>query len=273
MSDGRATVDPEDLQAEREFLLRSLDDLDDELLAGNIDPDTYRELHDDYTARAAAVIRSIDDGVARLGPDAPRLSAAMRVVTIGGIVVFCVLAALLLANTIGQRAPGQTPTGNDNVGAATTIDTGRALKAAAAANPRSYDARIAYARYLIGSDPAGALAEYTAAASIDPSQPEPFAYRGWIAVLAAQQLQDAGQRSLLLQRATSDLNQAISIDPSYADAYVFKGVMLFRLEDKPADAVTVLQRFLLLAPQDHPMRALVTQTLAQAEAAANAKTP
>ncbi len=32
----------ESLEAERDFLLRSLDDLDSELLAGNIDPDTYR---------------------------------------------------------------------------------------------------------------------------------------------------------------------------------------------------------------------------------------
>src|SRR3954453_21265134 len=102
----------EDLEDERTFLLRSLADLDRELVAGNIDPDTYRTLHDDYTARASAVIKSIEDGVDRTPPAAPRVPPMMRVLTIGGIVVFAVLAALLLANTIGQRRPGQQITGD-----------------------------------------------------------------------------------------------------------------------------------------------------------------
>ena len=48
----------ETLAAEEEFLLRSIDDLEAELAAGGIDAATYRTLHDDYTARAAAVIRA-----------------------------------------------------------------------------------------------------------------------------------------------------------------------------------------------------------------------
>jgi hypothetical protein len=75
------TDEPQDhapLEDERDFLLRSLDDLDSELVAGNIDPDTYRVLHDDYTARASAVIKSIEDGVTRDAPDAPRVPPVMR---------------------------------------------------------------------------------------------------------------------------------------------------------------------------------------------------
>ena len=95
----------EELEAEREFLLRSLDDLDAELLAGNIDPDTYRVLHDDYTARASAVIRSIADGVERGSPGRGTVPPwTARVFTIGGIVVFALLAAFLLAHTAGQRS-------------------------------------------------------------------------------------------------------------------------------------------------------------------------
>src|SRR3954466_14643980 len=88
----------EELEDEREFLLRSLDDLDNELVAGNIDPDTYRVLHDDYTARAAAVIQSITDGVDRKSAAEKRVPSLMRFLTIGGIVVFAALAAVLLAN-------------------------------------------------------------------------------------------------------------------------------------------------------------------------------
>ena len=59
------------LEEERDFLLQSLDDLELEHESGGIDDDSYTELHDDYTARAAAVIRTLRDGVdAR--PEPPR---------------------------------------------------------------------------------------------------------------------------------------------------------------------------------------------------------
>jgi hypothetical protein len=158
----------ETLEDEREFLLRSLDDLDSELVAGNIDPDTYRVLHDDYTARASAVIRSIADGVPRVSPDRPHVPTALRAITIGGIVVFALLAAILLAHTAGQRRPGQEITGDAQSGGATTTTTPEqgiaAAKQVATAQPKSYDARIRYARALFASQlyPA-ALEEYLVA--------------------------------------------------------------------------------------------------------------
>ncbi len=139
----------EQLEDERDFLLRSLDDLDRELVAGNIDPDTYRVLHDDYTARASAVIRSLTDGVDRQSPDAPRVPPLMRLLTIGGIVVFAVLAAILLAHAIGQRNPGQQITGDSQTGGTPTTSATSSLASAAAAAkaaPSSYPAQIAYAR-------------------------------------------------------------------------------------------------------------------------------
>src|SRR5437868_2380987 len=50
-----------DLLEERDFLLRSLRDLEAERAAGDIEENDYRELKDDYTARAAAVIRALDE--------------------------------------------------------------------------------------------------------------------------------------------------------------------------------------------------------------------
>ena len=50
------------LESERDFLLRSIADLETEREAGNLDDDRYRALKDDYTARAAAVLRSIEEG-------------------------------------------------------------------------------------------------------------------------------------------------------------------------------------------------------------------
>jgi hypothetical protein len=56
----RATFDPDELarlEEERDFLLRSLRDLDREHEAGEIEEDDYRSLRDGYTARAASVLR------------------------------------------------------------------------------------------------------------------------------------------------------------------------------------------------------------------------
>ena len=83
------------LETERDFLLRSLDDLESERDAGNIDDETYRTLHEDYTARAAVVIRSLRDDVAPVLPAAPRTSRRAKVITVVLLVAFA-----------GIRVPG-----------------------------------------------------------------------------------------------------------------------------------------------------------------------
>lgn len=257
------TVDREELQNEREFLLRSLDDLEDEFAAGNIDDDTYKTLHDDYTARAARVIQSLDDGVPRATPEPAEPSRMLRVLTVGGIIVFCVAAAFLLAHAVGERGAGQTITGNGQVA------SGGANPCKA---PKSYDEHVACARSKMGSnDYFTAIQEYTAAVGIDPKQAEPYAYRGWLSALTAANVSDASSRNLLLNRALSDMNQALAVNPNYTDTYVFKGLMLYQIQNKPKDAVPVFQQFLTLAPQDHPMRAQVLKVLADAQNAAKSQ--
>jgi hypothetical protein len=50
-----------ELEEERDFLLRSLDQLEAERDAGELDEDDYRSLKDGYTARAAEVLRALDE--------------------------------------------------------------------------------------------------------------------------------------------------------------------------------------------------------------------
>ena len=255
-----------DLEDERQFLLRSLDDLDAELLAGNIDPDNYRVLHDDYTARASAVIQSIADGVERRSPSGPRVPPVLRFVTIGGIVVFALLAAFLLANSAGQRRPGQQITGDSQTGSSTTVavDPIIAAKNAAAAQPKSYDARIRYARVLFGAKLfPPAIQEYVVAAKLDPTQAEPLAYTGWLTALLAREAKASQQKSLF-DLATSNLDRAIRLDPAYPDSYVLKGLMLSQIENKQCAGAVAFQQYLVQAPADHPMRQLVLTALAQA---------
>jgi len=258
---------PGEPTAEEEFLLRSLADLEAERMAGNIDAETYRVLHDDYTARAAMAIRTRTGEAPALPPPAPR---RLRVVTVGGIAVFCVLAALALARAVGDRAPGQTPTGNGQVAAPARTDLGAAVRE----RPDDYVARVAYARSLFGAgDLAGAIEQYSEANRIDPEQPEPLAYRGWLLALAAGRLPAGTDRQALSARADADVEQALTVDPSYPDSYAFQGVIALRFRGEPTAAVAPLQRFLVLVPDDHPMRGLVLSALEAATAAAGTTAP
>jgi hypothetical protein len=277
MSDEATRVDDtNELEEQRDFLLRSLDDLDAELDAGNIDHDTYQVLHDDYTARAAAVITSIEAGKAQSERDGTRVPPMMRILTVGGIVVFAILAAILLAHAVGQRGAGQEITGDAQAGSPSTTAPIAAdiagAKAAAAAAPKSYDARIRYARALVSVSPLAAIQEYIVAARLDPTQPEPYAYAGWLTALESRQAPGNTQAELLSAGLTS-LNKAIKIAPTYPDAYVFKGLLLSQLENRPCEGATAFQQFLVTAPENHPMRAQVLSALQDAVRAGHCPSP
>src|SRR5215471_13175813 len=103
---------PEELEAERDFLLKSLDDLELEHESGGIDDESYESLHDDYTARAAAVIRAMRDGVDARPAPVRRPPAKRRAAVIAGVVAFALVVGVVLASAAGIRLPGQTITGN-----------------------------------------------------------------------------------------------------------------------------------------------------------------
>jgi tetratricopeptide (TPR) repeat protein len=264
-------IDRDAIAAERDFLLRSLDDLEAERADGNVDDETYRTLHDDYTARAAAAIRSLDTET-DLRPEAPPAgSKAMRWLTIGGIVFFALVAAFLLTRAVGQRRPGGTITGNNNVAGASGVtgtgtDPGPALKAAAQANPRSYAAHIAYARYLLQTnDLVDAIHEFGTAARLDPSQPEPPTYAGWAGALLAQQVKDDKARRPLIDASLERLSEVTRTHPDYPDAHALKGVVLYRMQGDAKDAVIEFDKFLVLTDDSNPIRSTVLSVLAAAQ--------
>lgn len=247
-------------QEERDFLLRSLDDLEAERAAGNMDDETYQRLHDDYTARAAITVRAMHDGKDRTGDgtEAPPQSRRHRVLVIGGLIVFAVIAATTMAFALGARLPGDTITGNSQSRSQITAkERERALEAAANTNPDDAGARLALARFRLGQrDLAGALQDFQVAATLAPTDAEPFAYSGWIIRLQGYP-----------DQALSLLDKAVAVDPSYPDGHFFRGFVLLRDEKDPKAAIPEFQQYLVAAP-DSPLADQVRDLLAEAVKAA-----
>jgi tetratricopeptide (TPR) repeat protein len=259
-----ATDGVEALEAERVFLLRSLDDLDAEHAAGELDDASYARLRSDYVARAAEVERRLRGERTAPADDRPGPSLLRRAAWVGGTAAVAILAAVALAGALGDRRPGQGLTGNSDVRIG-----GPATEATDARDP--YTRRVDRARALLASDPAEALREYAAAAAIDPTAPEPPAYTGWVYALTAQRVEGA-ERDDLVAAATEHLDRALSLDPDYPDAHAFRGLVALNLLDDPAAAVAPLQRYLQLAP-DGPLSGLVRAALARAVAASTTAVP
>ncbi|MGZ6887350.1 MAG: tetratricopeptide repeat protein [Acidimicrobiia bacterium] len=248
-------TESERLEDARTFLVRSLDDLESERAEGNVDEGTYARLHADYTARAARVLHRLEGDAVPPAADEPVVTPRRRVLTIGGLVAFAVVAGLALAYGLGARLPGQTITGNQGVSAAAS-GVKRQVQDARAdvkAHPKDPAAHLALARALMADqDGAGALTEFRDAARLDPSNPEPFAYSGWLI-----RLQGFPDQGLTL------IDKAIQVRPDYPDARFFRGIILLRDQHDPEGAVAEFRKYLVDAP-DSPLAAQVRQLLAEA---------
>ncbi|MDQ1402218.1 MAG: hypothetical protein QOG03_534 [Actinomycetota bacterium] len=231
-------TDQASLADQREFLLASLRDLDAERAAGDID-------EDDYTSRAAAVLRAMTDGPATgrapAAPSARRGPSPFKTIGwVAGVVVFAVIAGLLVARSSGDRLPGQSASGSIDLGGSD---------------------RLAQARSLYGSGKVlEAVKLYDQVLKADPNNVEALAYRGWLVRLAG--LNDIG---LTFE------DRAVAADPSYPDAHFFRGMMLWKDKGRPADGVAEFRLFLANRPPQAMVGAVET-ALSQAMAEASGST-
>ena len=238
-----------DLEEERQFLLDSLRDLESEREAGEIGQEDYATLRDDYTARAAAVLRRIEAAKAsRLatrrarprrhsgptvresgspgttspissargaaGGGRPRRRAALTVAAAVGVVA---VAAVSVLGFAGDRV------GNQQV-------SGRDLSTPAG--------RLAQAHVLESQGKAAdALKLYDAVLREEPANVEALTYKGWVLARAG-----------LTDPAMAALDQAIALDPRYPDAHFFRGMVLYQGRNDPAGAVAEFEAFLANNP-------------------------
>jgi uncharacterized protein (TIGR02996 family) len=248
-----ASTDPDErsrLEAERDVLLRSLDDLENERADGGIDEESYRTLHDDYTARAAAAIRTLRDGVDSRPTEVPK-SRSRRLVVVAVIVVFAIGAGVALATSIGDRLPGQT--GSGNTPAVSTADpTGAAvrkkLQDAIAKNPNDVASRLLFAQFLAEKgDLEAGLRQWDEVIEIDPTNAEAYAQSGRALYIVGTSA-PASDVEAIMQKSKARLDKAVTLDPGFADARYFRSIVLaYEFQDYRA-AQGDLQRYLLAEP-------------------------
>jgi tetratricopeptide (TPR) repeat protein len=186
------------LEEQRDFLLRSLEDLEREHDAGDVDDADYTALKDDYTARAASVLRALDEGREVRPPARRRRSPARRVAVVLGVLVFAGLAGLLVAQASGRRDAGDLPSGG--------------LR-------QSVTEKLNEAGRLLGEGEAEeAVALYDEVLADQPGNVEALTYRGWVLYQLLGEPEE-GLTSLL---------DAATLDRTYPDAAAFLAVVFFR---------------------------------------------
>lgn len=205
----RGTAELASLIDERDHLLRSLDDLDDELEAGDLDQADYEALKDDYTARAAEVLRSIERHEdAKPEPRGRRRTGGWII----GLTGLAVGAGLLLAQAVGERGV------NDQItGSITPSDRDRVFEC---------QQMGAQADMLLES-----LTCFDEVLDGDPNNVVALTYRGWYVVLASGTAQQAGQDDAAVELRESGmlfLDRAVEVDPEYPDARAFRAIVFDR---------------------------------------------
>ena len=199
--------------------MQSLDDLDLEHETGGIDEESYTELHDDYTARAAAVIRTLRDGVDVTPAPAPRSPnrTRRRVVLVSVVLVFAIAAGTSLAYAFGARLPGQTASGNSRPRprprtqpVARWRRRSRSCEKQGQRQPDDYDLRLELARaYEENGDLQNALKQSDAAITIDAQPTRGERQRGAAALPRVGGRARAPRRSATRGAGTGRVHQAI----------------------------------------------------------------
>jgi len=199
---------------DREFIERSLADLDAERAAGDITEDDYKLLRDRYRAKLDAPVAASE----------PRPRNPAKVVGICVLVgALAIGAGLLVAQFAGSREPGETLTGNLPERATTTSrDTQQLARAAELA---------------ADGDVLGALEVYDEVLAEDPEHVAALTYKGWL----LRNVGAANDEAQLAERGVALLERASQIDPTSSETWLFLGIVYYRDQGNAERAVDALR--------------------------------
>lgn len=242
-------LDPDALAAleeERAFLLRSLEDLEREHDAGDIDDDDYQQLADGYVARTAEVLRAIEEQREAFQQARRPTSPARMLTIVSVLLVIGVVAGLLLAQSAGRRRPGETVTGADALPKTATQEARECVD-------------------LTSQNQVGEAVEcYRAVLDRDPENPTALTYLGWTLFLSSSSLDEA-TGAQALTAAKGFLDRAVAADPAFADPYAFLAIIADR-EGRVEDAKAALDKLDTLDPPPD-IRTLTTALRTRVETA------
>ncbi|MCB0977907.1 MAG: hypothetical protein KDB02_10660 [Acidimicrobiales bacterium] len=209
-------LDPDELAAledQREFLLRSLEDLEKEHDAGDLDDADYETLRDDYTARAAEVLRSIEAQHDLMEEARRPRNWGRTLVVVGAVVAFAVLAGVLVAASLGRRGEGDTASGG--------------ISANRSPSQRALECQTKYGPAQI--EPA--LKCFTAVLKDDPKNAVALTWFAWLTDLAVSENPNSEQARFVMAQSERMLDEAIRYNPNYSYARALRAVVAFRHGD------------------------------------------
>ena len=223
-----------DLEAERNFLLDSITDLDREHAAGDLDDADYQGLRADYVRRAARALREIETisnapvSSAASGSNAPFVQRVRRVLGrrrvrvglgVGAALSLLFAAGLLAAHLAGVRLPGQSATGSITMSQAALVAEDLS-KAAIEANSGNISSAILLFQQVLAQV---------------PDQQVALTYDGWLTRLSGLSAHDEAA----IKAGDAQLKSAARLHPDYADGQGLYGVALLQdLHDAKAAVVS-----------------------------------
>jgi cytochrome c-type biogenesis protein CcmI len=246
-------VDP--LDEERLALLRSLRELEAERSSGVLEEAEYRALRIETEARAVSVLRTIEarDGSGELTGGLREIRStsewngshsiqARPLRMLPAVLVAAAMTAAivtLLASGVAERSSGEPITGADGPSEPTGDPSSIAFyEERVRVHPEDVAARLDLAqRYLDQGDADAAAQQYLAALELDPDNAEANAELGFLLHLAGRS-----------EEGLAAVDRALAVEPSYPEALYFKGVILLRGLDRPAEAVVAFEAYLEAAP-------------------------
>jgi hypothetical protein len=216
-----------ELEEERRYLLRSLKDLEREHEAGDVDDDDYRTLKAGYTVRAATVLRQIETGRRHLAPKKKR-NWGRSIAIVFAVLACAAGAGFALASAFGERADDQEFTGASPADLLRTklVDARAALNRGDFVQANRLFVEVDQDELVRGNDNA-----------------EARTYVGWtFALIARSDSETVGLEDDRIALSLLALNQAIGIDPTYADPYCFVAIIEFNFRASAEAALPFVEQ-------------------------------
>lgn len=256
------------LEEQRSFLLRSLDDLDREHDAGDLDDADYATLKNDYTLRAAEVLHAIEEHRTVIAAAQPTQRGFRRVLLVAAVAIVAVVAALVVSSTSGGRSSSNTGGGQElQASKATQACVDKMTAALRPAAGGSSDTNS-------GRDAVATITCFTDRIRADPKDAIAYTYRGWTLALLARQLSgvaSANDVAQFVQRSRSDLTEARRLAPRYPDALAFSAISALWSQDLDTARSDLAAIDALRLPANAPILTYVDGMLRPALQAAEAR--